>query len=133
MAQINVIGYVTQDIVQKQSQEGNAYVHFFLKEYISKSRYQIYQVWAWDNVVLKLQRLRIKKGSLIWVSGSLELVDCTIKGGQEKTKMLKVYCNDLGIVRCFPEANPPAESRTAESASPGLPVELDGDRNQLPE
>lgn len=133
MAQINVIGYVAQDIILKHSQEGTAYVHFYVKEYIGKSRYQAYQVWAWDNVVSKLQRLRIKKGSLIWVSGSLELVDCTIKGGQEKTKMLKVYCNDLGIVRCFPEVNPPAESRNAEGASPGLPVELDGDRNQLPE
>lgn len=133
MAQINMIGYVTQDIVQKQSQEGNAYVHFFLKEYLGKSRYQTYQVWVWDNVVSKLQRLHIKKGSMIWVSGSLELVDCTVKGGQEKTKMLKVYCNDLGSIRYTPMANSSAESRNAESASTGLPVELDGDRNQLPE
>ena len=61
MAQINVIGYVTQDIILKQSREGNAYAHFVLKEYISKSRYQAYQVWAWDNVASMLQRLRIKK------------------------------------------------------------------------
>ena len=132
MAQINVIGYVAQDIILKHSQKGTAYVHFYVKEYIGKSRYQVYQVWAWDNVASKLQRLRIKKGSLIWVSGSLELVDHTAKGGQ-KTKMLKVYCNDLGIVQCFPAANTSAESRNAEGASPGLPVELDGDRNQLPE
>lgn len=133
MAQINVIGYVAQDIILKHSQEGTAYVHFYVKEYIGKSRYQAYQVWAWDNVASKLQRLRIKKGSLIWVSGSLELVDCTVKGGQEKTKMLKVYCNDLGIVQCFPAANPPAESMNAESTPESLPVELNGDRNQLPE
>lgn len=132
MAQINVIGYVAQDIILKRSQERTAYVHFYVKEYIGKSRYQAYQVWAWDNVASKLQRLRIKKGSLVWVSGSLELVDCTAKGGQEQTKMLKVYCNDLSIVRCNPAANTSAESRNAESASPGLPVELDGDRNQLP-
>ena len=56
MAQINVIGYVTQDIVLKQSQEGNAYVHFFLKEYLSKSRYQTYQVWIWENIIPKLKR-----------------------------------------------------------------------------
>ena len=133
MAQINVIGYVTQDIVPKQSQKGSTYVHFFLKEYIGKGRYESYQIWAWNNIVSKLQRLRIKKGSVIWVSGSLELVDCTVKGGQEQTKMLKVYCKDLGIVNCNPTANLPAESMNAESASPGSPEELDGDRNQLPE
>ena len=99
MAQINMIGYVAQDIVLKHSQERTAYVHFYVKEYIGKSRYQAYQVWAWDNVASMLQRLRFKKGSLIWVSGSLELVDCTAKGGLGQTKMLKVYCNELGIVR----------------------------------
>ena len=61
MAQINVIGYVAQDINLKHSQEGTAYVHFYMKEYIGKSRYQAYQVWAWDNVASMLQRLRIKK------------------------------------------------------------------------
>ena len=132
MAQINVIGYVAQDINLKHSQEGTAYVHFYVKEYIGKSRYQAYQVWAWDNVASKLQRLRIKKGSLIWVSGSLELVDYTAKGGQP-TKMLKVYCSDLSIVRCNPAANTSAESMNAESSSTGFPMELDGDRNQLPE
>ena len=133
MAQINVIGYVAQDIILKHSQEGTAYVHFYMKEYIGKSRYQAYQVWAWDNVASMLQRLRIKKGSLVWVSGSLELVDCTAKGGQGQTKMLKVYCKDLGIVNCNPTAKSPAESMTADSVSPGSPEELDGDRNQLPE
>lgn len=133
MAQINVIGYVAQDIVLKHSQERTAYVHFYVKEYIGKSRYQAYQVWVWDNVASKLQRLRIKKGSLVWVSGSLELVDCTAKGGQGQTKMLKVYCNDLGIVRCNPAENTSAESMTADRASPDSTEELDGDRNQLPE
>lgn len=132
MAQINVIGYVAQDIILKHSQEGTAYVHFYMKEYIGKSRYQAYQVWAWDNVASMLQRLRIRKGSLIWVSGSLELVDHTAKGGLQ-TKMLKIYCSDFSIVRCTPAANLPAESMTADSVSPGSPEELDGDRNQLPE
>lgn len=133
MAQINVIGYVTQDIVLKQSREGNAYVHFFMKEYLSKSRYQTYQVWIWENMIPKLKRYKIKKGSLIWITGSLELVDCTAWGLQDKHQMLKINCNDLGAIRVNLAEATPAESMTADSASPGSPEELDGDRNQLPE
>ena len=133
MAQINVIGYVTQDIVLKQSQEGNAYVHFFLKEYLSKSRYQTYQVWIWENIIPKLKRYKIKKGSLIWITGSLELVDYTARDRQDMHQMLKINCNDLGVIRVNLADSTPAESRNAESVSPGLPKELDGDRNQLPE
>ena len=133
MAQINVIGYVTQDIVLKQSREGNAYVHFFMKEYLSKSRYQTYQVWIWENMIPKLKRYKIKKGSLIWITGSLELVDCTAWGLQDKHQMLKINCNDLGAIRVNLAEATPAESMTADSVSPGSPEELDGDRNQLPE
>ena len=133
MAQINVIGYVTQDIVLKQSREGNAYVHFFMKEYLSKSRYQTYQVWIWENMIPKLKRYKIKKGSLIWITGSLELVDCTAWGLQDMHKMLKINCNDLGAIRVNLAEAKPAESMTADSVSPGSPEELNGDRNQLPE
>lgn len=133
MAQINVIGYVTQDIVLKQSREGNAYVHFFMKEYLSKSRYQTYQVWIWENMIPKLKRYKIKKGSLIWITGSLELVDYTAWGLQDKHQMLKINCNDLGAIRVNLAEATPAESMTADSVSPGSPEELDGDRNQLPE
>ena len=133
MAQINVIGYVVQDITLKQSQKGNAYVHFFLKENIGQGRLQSYQVWIWDHLVPKLKRLKIKKGSLIWVTGSLELVDFIAKDGQEPFKLLKINCNDLGIIRVNPATNSAAESKTAESVPTGLPVILDGDRDQLPE
>ena len=133
MAQINVIGYVSNDVVMKQSQKGNAYVCFYVKEYLGKSRSQDYQIWVWGHLIPKLQRLKIRKGSCVWVTGSLELVDGTTKDGQEKIKMLKVYCSDIDLIRIQPAFKPPAESRNAESVSPGLPKELDGDRNQLPE
>lgn len=133
MAQINVIGYVAEDIVPRSSQKGNAYVYFFVKEYLGKGRSQGYQVWVWENILPKLQRLKIRKGSLVWVTGSVELVDSTTKDGKEKTKFLRIYCNDISIVLNRPSLQPTAKSMTAESASSGLPVELDGDRNQLPE
>ena len=133
MAQINVIGYVTQDIVLKQSRGGNAYAHFVLKEYISKNRYQTYQVWIWENTLPKLKRFKIKKGSLIWITGSLEFVDYNATNRQEKIQILRINCNDLGVIRVNLAENVATESMTAESAPEGFPVELNGDRNQLPE
>ena len=133
MAQINVIGYVTQDIILKQSRGGNAYAHFILKEYMSKNRYQTYQVWIWENTLPKLKRFQIKKGSLIWITGSLELVDYNATNRQEKIQILRINCNDLGVIRVNLAENVATESMTAESTPEGLPVELDGDRNQLPE
>ena len=133
MAQINVIGYVTQDIILKQSRGGNAYAHFILKEYISKNRYQTYQVWIWENTLPKLKRFQIKKGSLIWITGSLELVNYNAMNRQEKIQILRINCNDLGVIRVNLAENVATESMTAESTPEGLPVELDGDRNQLPE
>ena len=133
MAQINVIGYVTQDIILKQSRGGNAYAHFILKEYISKNRYQTYQVWIWENTLPKLKRFQIKKGSLIWITGSLEFVDYNATNRQEKIQILRINCNDLGVIRVNLAENVATESMTAESAPEALPVELDGDRNQLPE
>ena len=133
MAQINVIGYVTQDIILKQSRGGNAYAHFILKEYISKNRYQTYQVWIWENTLPKLKRFKIKKGSLIWITGSLEFVDYNATNRQEKIQILRINCNDLGVIRVNLAENVATESMTAESTPEGLPVELDGDRNQLPE
>lgn len=133
MAQINVIGYVAEDIVPRSSQKGNAYVYFFVKEYLGKGRSQGYQVWVWENILPKLQRLKIRKGSLVWVTGSVELVDSTTKDGKEKTKFLRIHCNDIGIVLNRPSLQPTAKSMTAESKPESLPDELDGDRNQLPE
>ena len=133
MAQINVIGYVTQDIILKQSRGGNAYAHFILKEYISKNRYQTYKVWIWENTLPKLKRFQIKKGSLIWITGSLELVDYNATNRQEINQILRINCNDLGVIRVNLAGNVATESMNAESVAPGSPEELDGDRNQLPE
>lgn len=132
MAQINVIGFVAQDIVPRTSQKGTAYVYFFVKEYLGMSRCQGYQIWVREDILPKLQRLKIRKGSLVWITGSLELVDSTTKDGKEKTKFLRIYCSDIGIVLDRSSLQPTALPKTAESASNSSPVELDGDRNQLP-
>lgn len=130
MAQVFIFGYVEDEIVPKQSQKETTYVSFRLKEYIGKGRTQTYQVWAWEETVKLIQKLGIKKGSHVWATGSLELVDCTVNKGAAKTKMLKVYCSSIGFV--------PGSKQSAETEKvPEIPTtfhveELDGDREPLP-
>lgn len=130
MAQVFIFGYVEDEIVPKQSQKETTYVSFRLKEYIGKGRIQTYQVWAWEETVKLIQKLGIKKGSQVWVTGSLELVDCTVNKGTAKTKMLKVYCSSIGFV-------PGNKQSTDTQNAPEIPMtfqveELDGDREPLP-
>ena len=134
MAQITVFGYVTEDLVPTQSQRNVAYVCFQLREHIGKGRCQTYQVWAWGNLVARLERLGVRKGSLIWVTGSLELVDSTAKHGREKTQTLKIYCSDFGYIPRRRAERQEADKDTAAPVEPETtPEVLDGDRMQLPE
>ena len=134
MAQIQVIGYVDADLQLKQSQKETAYVCFQLKEHIGKGRWQTYQVWAWGNLAARMERLGVKEGSLIWLTGSLELVDCTVKQGKEKTKLLKVYSSDFGFIPRRKTERQDADKGTTAPVEPEpTPEVLDGDRMQLPE
>ena len=134
MAQIQVIGYVNADLQLKQSQKETAYVSFDITEQIGKGRWQTYQVWAWGNVVARMERLGVKKGSLIWLTGSLELVDSTVKHGREKTKLLKIYCSDFGYIPRRKAERQEADKGTAAPVEQEpTPEVLDGDRMQLPE
>ena len=134
MAQIQIIGYVDTDLQLKQSQKETAYVCFQLKEHLGKGRLQTYQVWAWGNLAARMERLGVKEGSLIWLTGSLELVDCTVKQGKEKTKLLKVYSSDFGFIPRHKTERQDADKGTAAPVEPDpTPEVLDGDRMQLPE
>ncbi len=137
MAQVFVFGQVGDDLELKTSQKGNVYVCFRLLERLSKGRYQQYQVWAWGEDAQRLERLRVKKGSMIWLTGSLQLVDCTVNHGQTKTKLLKVALTDWGYLptqRSTPLAEHPAVSAPADKEQPpDFPGgTLDGDRDTLP-
>lgn len=137
MAQIFAFGFVEDDLEVKKSQSGSSYVCFSLKEQAGKNRVQSYQVWAWNENVSRLTGLGVKKGSLIWITGALQLVDCTTGQGKGKTKLLKVYLSNWGYVP-FRRS---AQNAAAESKESGyfpedhiLPAEvLDGERDALPE
>lgn len=135
MAQIFVMGRVEDDLVTKKSQSASAYVCFRLTEQVGKGRTQSYQVWAWNEDVTRLGKLGVRKGKMIWLTGTQELVDSTTDQGKTKTKLLKVYLTNFGFVpghfsgeHCTAIPNDPG---TAASAPP--PEVLDGSREPLPE
>ena len=141
MAQVFVFGYVTADLQLKQSQKQTPYVCFDLAEHIGFGNGQrtiYYQVWTWGEDALRLIRLKIKKGSMIWISGSQELVDCTSQNGDVKTKRLKVYLDNCGFLPDWQSKDQklslPDCQETAAPANSLPPREiLDGERETLPE
>lgn len=134
MAQVYTFGYVMNDVVPKTSQKNTTYVCFTLKEQLRKGRSQTFQVWAWGDLVTQLTKSGICKGSMIWISGTLELVDFTVNHGQNRTKDMKVYLSSFGHVlgrnsKRTAEAN---KYKAINDAHPSV-EELDGDRMPLPE
>lgn len=133
MAQINVVGFVTEDLFLRQGQKEPAYVRFLFKEQIGNSRYQYYNVWVWGDLASHMIRLKIRKGSMLLLSGSLELATKASTDGKGQNVYMNIHCKYFEFIPLRRTEKHPAESRNAESASPGLPVELNGDRDQLPE
>lgn len=101
MAQTIAIGRITADLDVKTSANGNPYVRFDIAETIGSkehSRAQYFQVCAWGDDVQRLVRARIKKGSLIWVSGSLELETFTKRDGVTTDKRMKILLDNWGFI-----------------------------------
>ncbi len=101
MAQVFFIGRVTADLELQISVNKNNYVRFDLAEnigYGETAKTQYYQVWAWDTDAKHLIRRKVKQGSLIWVSGSIELEVYTRQDGETKDKRLKVKLDNWDYV-----------------------------------
>lgn len=84
MAQVNVIGRITVDLELKTSEKSNPYVRFDIAENIGSRQTlhtQYFQVCAWGEDANRLMKAHAKKGSLIWVTGSLELEPYTKRDG----------------------------------------------------
>ena len=80
MAQIVVFGRVMHELVPKEGQSKQQYVCFDLMERSGNTPPDYYQVWARGDDVTRLMRLKVKKGSMIWLTGSQKLVDVRPKG-----------------------------------------------------
>lgn len=135
MAQIHVFGRVMHDLVPKESQSKQPYVCFDLMERSGNNPPDFYQVWARGDQVARLVRLKIKKGSMIWLTGSQKLVDVRQKDGTT-VKKLKIWQTDFGFLPGqTPRAKTECEQHDSDTAAtaPAPSEVMDGDRESLPE
>lgn len=74
------------------------------------------------------------KGSLIWVSGSLELETFTKRDGITTDKRLKILLDNWGFIPAHASKERPrsAEQTSPEPPAPPKASEIDGDREPLP-
>ena len=82
----------------------------------------------------RLVRARVKRGSLIWVSGSLELEVYTRRDGTATDKRLKVLLDNWGFVPVGTDkaATKALDSKFSESLEE-IPRVIDGEREALPD
>lgn len=136
MSQLFAMGRVTTDLELKTSTNGNKYTQFSLMERINfgeNARNQFVQIWAWGNLAQQLIQLGVKTGSLVWVSGSLELEDYVKKDGKTRDKRLKLKLKDWGFVPRDKITKKQKGTSTSHDASSGKVGVIDGDRETLPE
>lgn len=138
MAQVNVIGRITADLELKTSEKNNPYVRFDIAENIGSRQNlhtQYFQVCAWGEDATRITKAHAKKGSLIWVTGSLELEPYTKRDGVTIDKRMKILLDNWGFIPvggAKAEKNSQAQT-TPENALQQQSNEIDGDRETLPD
>lgn len=134
MAHITMFGRVMQDLTPKESHSRQPYVCFDLMEQNGGSPPDFYQVWANGTHVARLKRLGVKKGSMIWITGSQKLVDIQMKDGKT-VKKPKIWLTDFGLLpgAAKQQAESPQQETNVQAAPLMPPEALDGDRTPLPE
>ena len=135
MAQIHVFGRVMHDLVPKEGQTKQPYVCFDLMERNGGNQPDFYQVWARGDAVARLMKLKVRKGSMIWLTGSQKLVDVRQKDGTT-VKKLKIWLTDFGFLPGqSSKAKSTSEQHDPDEAAPvPSPSEvMNGDREPLPE
>lgn len=138
MAQAFVIGRITADLEMKTSANGNPYVRFDIAENVASranSRPQYFQIGAWGDDAKRLVKARAKKGSLVWISGSLEMESYTKRDGITTDKRMKILLDNWGFISvgASKEHTSSSEQTPPETAAPERAPEIDGDREPLPE
>lgn len=122
-------------ITPKESQSKQPYVCFDLVERSGGEHPNFYQVWARGDQVARLTRLKVKKGSMIWLTGSQKLVDVRQKDGAT-VKKLKVWLTDFGFLpgqSSRAKAEHEQHDSDAAATAPAPSEVMDGDRESLPE
>lgn len=137
MAQVFVIGRITADLELKTSEKNNPYVRFDIAENIGSCQNlhtQYFQICAWGEDAVRLMKAHAKKGSFIWVTGSLELEPYTKRDGVTVDKRMKILLDNWGFI-------PVGRAKTSKTGHVQTTSEItsqqeyegiDGDRDILP-
>lgn len=142
MSQSYTIGCVTADFELQSSANNVPYVRFSLAErlgYGEHARTQYLQVWAWREDATRLIKHKVKKGSFLWVSGTLELEIYQKRDAKTKDKRLKVTLDNWGFIPNGKASASPSDAEvtrvnnSTDDAMQAMPDgEIDGDREPLP-
>lgn len=139
MGQLNVIGWVSTDLIEGTSASQSPYLGFSLAERIgfgSHVRTQFYQVWARGDLTRQLKKGGVKKGSLIWASGLMELEEYTKKDGVTNDKRLTLTLKDWRFIPGTGKSGTaPSQTKGASTAptSDAAAIDtIDGERETLP-
>lgn len=138
MAQLYVIGRVTADFELKTSANQVPYVRFDFVERIGSrehTRSQFYQVCAWHENAKHLIKAHIRKGSLLWISGAMELEEYTRRDGVTREKRLKILMDSWGFVPVSRSSSSDDHQtvRSVENDGGQKIPEIDGEREPLPD
>lgn len=131
MSQLYCTGQVVSDLELKTSAKQVPYVCFPIAERVGYGRTahtQYISVWAWGTMACQLVSDGVGKGSVLWVSGSLELEQYVKKDGVTRDKRLKLKLKDWGFT---PGQQP--QGRPGQDQSIPTPGTIDGERENLPE
>ena len=132
MSQLYCTGRVISDLELNTIQKNVPYLCFPIAErvgYGSSAHTQYLSVWAWGAMARQLISEGVGKGSVLWVSGSLELEEYTKKDGVTHDKRLKLKLKDWGLV----PAGKRQEHGPGQTKELPPPQTVDGERENLPE
>ncbi|MFQ7749151.1 MAG: single-stranded DNA-binding protein [Eubacteriales bacterium] len=133
MAQIHVFGRVMHDLVPKKARQNNRMSALTLWSETAVTSRTLSGMGRGDAVA-RLMKLKVRKGSMIWLTGSQKLVDVRQKDGST-VKKLKVWLTDFGYLpgqtsRAKPECD---QNGSDQAETVPAPAEvMDGDREPLP-
>jgi hypothetical protein len=140
MSDLRSYGWVTSDLEVRTSAREKRYVRFGLAEKIGfgeAAHTQYYDVWAWGQVVQSLIDCGVKRGSWIWIHGSLELVDCTRKDGVTRDKRMKIKLREWRYTQKEHDKSKASHAKEEgvlrETETIGPIAVVDGEREALPE
>lgn len=134
MAQTYVIGKIVSDIELKTSAKNNLYIRFELIERIGNGRIQCFHICAFADDAKRFVKANVKKGSFVWVSGSLELELYGKHDGITSDKRMKILLDNWGLIPIglSAEQTASAEQVYSDMAMPAEEIEIHGDKEPLP-